>query len=56
MQGSIRFVLGLLMAFGAVGTLDMDPSADLLVQFALALAGCAVMYSGVLANQRANNG
>ena len=49
MRGSIRVALGFLMAFGAVGTLDVDPTASVLVQSALALAGLAVMASGVSA-------
>ncbi len=56
MKGSIRFILGLLIVFGAVGTLDADPSADLLVQTLLALGGLALMFSGVLAIQKQQNG
>lgn len=56
MKGSIRFIVGLLIVFGAVGTLDYDPGADLLVQTLLAVAGLGIMLSGVLANQKQQNG
>ena len=49
MKGSIRVFAGLLIAFGAVGTLDADPSASLLVQTLAACVGLALMYSGVRA-------
>lgn len=49
MKGSIRVVLGMLIAFGAVGTLDADPAASVLTQTALALVGLAIMYSGTRA-------
>lgn len=52
MKGSIRIILGLLVAMGAVGTLDYDPSASVLVQGALAMLGLAIMYSGVTAAKR----
>jgi hypothetical protein len=42
----IRVILGLLIAFGAVGTLDADPEADVLVQAGLALVGIVIMYFG----------
>jgi hypothetical protein len=49
MKGSIRVIVGLLIAFGAVGTLDFDPNASVLVQGGIALLGCLVMLSGVRA-------
>lgn len=49
MKGSIRAFIGFLIAFGAVGTLDFDPSASLLVQTGIACLGLALMYSGVCA-------
>lgn len=49
MKGSIRFIGGLLLTFGAVGTLDVNPEANVLVQFALAMVGCGIMYSGIRA-------
>ena len=41
--GMIRIVLGLLMALGAVGGMEQQPDADLLVQSLVALAGIALM-------------
>lgn len=49
MKGSIRLVLGFLIAFGAVGTLDYNPQADLLTQTVLAAIGLAIMASGTRA-------
>ena len=49
MKGSIRMLVGFLVAAGAVGTLDIDPSASVLVQGLIGLAGLAVCYSGVRA-------
>mgnify|MGYP003346405950 CR=1 FL=1 len=47
MKGSIRTLVGFMVAFGAVGTLDTDPNANVAIQFALALVGLAIMYTGV---------
>jgi len=52
MKGSIRLIVGLLIAYGAVGTMDYDPSASVLVQSALAAVGLLIMYSGVRAMNR----
>jgi hypothetical protein len=49
MQGSIRVFIGFMVVFGAVGTLDIDPSASILVQSGIAALGLLVMYSGVRA-------
>lgn len=49
MRGSIRFIVGLLITFGAVGTLDFDMDADVILQTALAMIGLALMYSGAVA-------
>lgn len=49
MKGSIRTFVGFLVCFGAVGTLDIDPSASVLAQGAIAALGLAVMFSGVRA-------
>lgn len=46
-KGSIRIIIGFLLALGAVGTLDMDPQASILVQVSIALVGLGVMASGV---------
>jgi len=56
MKGSIRMIVGFLVAFGAVGTLDVNPEASVLIQTALALGGCLIMYSGILAMQKQNIG
>ncbi len=53
MKGSIRMLVGFLIAFGAMGTLEVDPTASLAVQGVLALVGLAVMYSGVNAMKEA---
>lgn len=47
MKGSIRLFVGFMIAFGAVGTMDYDPNADLLFQTALAGIGLAIMAWGV---------
>lgn len=49
MKGSIRVFLGLLVAVGAMGTLEINPQASVLVQAGVAIVGLAVMYSGVKA-------
>lgn len=53
MKGSIRFLFGFLVAFGAVGGLE-DPNASLLLQSTLAMAGLAVMAWGVAAMKQQN--
>jgi hypothetical protein len=45
------FILGLLMAFGSVGSLDINPEANVAVQTILALVGCALMYVGTASMQ-----
>lgn len=52
MRGSIRMGVGFLMVFGAVGTLDADPSASLLSVAVLAVVGLVIMYSGVTAMEK----
>lgn len=52
MRGSIRVFAGLLVAMGAVGTLEFDPNASVLIQVAIAAIGLAVMASGVAAMQQ----
>lgn len=47
MQGSIRFGIGLLVTFGAVG--GMDAGNDLLSCLLLAVFGLLCMFSGVKA-------
>lgn len=49
MTGSIRAFVGFMVAYGAVGTLEADPSASLVLMGAVAALGLAVMASGVSA-------
>ena len=53
MKGSIRALVGFFIAYGAVGTLETDPTASELGMLALALVGLAIMGSGILAINRA---
>lgn len=48
MRGSIRAILGLIIAMGAVGGLE-NPETPLLAGLALAVVGLAIMASGVSA-------
>jgi phosphate starvation-inducible membrane PsiE len=49
MRGSIRMIVGFLIVFGAVGTIEVNPDANLLVQIVIAIGGLAVMLTGVSA-------
>ena len=49
MQGSIRMAVGFLVVFGAVGTLEINPEASVLVQAAIAAVGLIIASSGVRA-------
>ncbi len=49
MKGSIRIFIGFLMTYGAVGSLDFDPTADVVVALLLASVGLIMLYSGVQA-------
>ena len=49
MKGTIRGCVGFMCVFGAVGSLDYDPSASIVVAISLAVLGLAIMYSGVRA-------
>jgi hypothetical protein len=51
MPGSIRFIVGLLLAWGAVGGIDSATGAGLVLLVAVAVAGLALMYSGARALQ-----
>ena len=53
MKGSIRFFLGLLLTFGAVGGLDSVSDSDLAVQILAAGVGLALMF---WATKAMNNG
>jgi hypothetical protein len=52
MTGSIRAFVGFMMVYGAVGTMDIDPTASLVQLTLIAAAGLAIMLSGVLAMQK----
>ena len=43
----ILTIVGFFMAYGAVGTLDADPTASVVKMFALACAGLCLMFAGV---------
>jgi hypothetical protein len=49
MRGSIRMIVGFLIVFGAVGSIEIDPNANLMLEMILAGAGLAFLYSGVSA-------
>ena len=49
MKGSLRIFIGFLLTYGAVGALDFDPTADVVVALLLASVGLLIMYSGVQA-------
>lgn len=49
MRGSIRAFVGFLIAYGAVGSLDVDPTASELLMVAVAVIGLGIMASGVSA-------
>jgi hypothetical protein len=43
----IRFIVGLLVVFGAVGGMDANPEASLLSLVSIAIVGLLIMNSGV---------
>ncbi len=49
-KGSIRFLMGMLIVFGAVG--GLDAGNDVLTCVAIAIAGLFVMNSGVKAIEK----
>lgn len=49
MKGTIRILAGVVLVFGAVGTLDVNPNANLFTQGMVAVVGLALMYSGLMA-------
>ena len=51
MRGSIRMFVGLVMTMGAAGGLDNATNAQLLPCIAIAIAGLAMMASGVSASR-----
>jgi len=46
MKGSIRFFVGLIMVFGAVGGMENSSDVELPIQLAFAALGLFAMYSG----------
>lgn len=55
MKGSIRFLGGLLVVFGAVGGIENSlTDTELLTSTALALVGLIVMAFGVIAMEKSN--
>ena len=52
MKGSIRAIVGLIVAMGAAGGLDTATDSQLVGCLAVAAVGLAVMYSGVMAMKR----
>jgi hypothetical protein len=49
MQGSIRFILGLLIAWIAAGSMDTATDSQLIPLIAVAVLGLVSMYSGARA-------
>lgn len=49
MRGTIRVVVGMLVAFGCAGGMDTATDQQLLVLVPVAVLGLATMYSGVRA-------
>ena len=49
MKGSLRILIGFLITYGAVGSLDFDPTADVVVAILLASVGLLILFSGVQA-------
>ena len=49
MRGSIRMLVGFLIVFGAVGSIEVDPNANLMLEMIVAGAGLALLLSGVSA-------
>ena len=43
-----RILFGFAVVFGAVGTIEIDPDADLAIQFMLAFSGLLLMFSGIM--------
>lgn len=52
MRGTIRVGVGFCLLYGAVGTLDYDPSASFLLAATVGVLGLGLLYSGVRAMNR----
>lgn len=46
-SNAIVTIVGFLIAYGAVGTMDMDPTASVLQMTVIAFAGLGLMFAGV---------
>jgi hypothetical protein len=46
-RGTIRLVTGLLLTLGAVGGMEQQPEASLLLQTAIAVVGLALLFWAV---------
>jgi hypothetical protein len=46
-RGTIRLVTGLLLTLGAVGGMEQQPEASLMLQTAMAVAGLALLFWAV---------
>lgn len=55
MKGTIRASIGFLVVYGAVGSLEYDPTSDILLATSLAVLGLGLLYSGVVAMNNAVN-
>lgn len=42
------FLLGLFMILGSLGTLDVDPNADILLQITMSVIGLVMMFGASL--------
>lgn len=47
--GTIRIILGVIILWGGVGTLDADPEVGLDIITGLFVVGLVLIYSGVMA-------
>lgn len=52
MRGTIRTFIGFMITLGAVGTIEINPDANLILQTGLAILGLAIMSNGVAAFQK----
>lgn len=46
-SNAIITIVGFLIAYGAVGTMDIDPTASVVQMTAIAFAGLGLMFAGV---------
>lgn len=48
----ILFILGLLVAMGGMGTLDVNPDANVALQAFVSVVGCGLMWLGLQVMER----